>query len=82
MVWLEGAQTKRKNIVPYNRKSVQYRGQGTALETLSLPWDQVALFLKKYITYEPRYRVIYSYDFVFLSHLCHGALINIPYYLL
>ena len=64
------------------RESVQARGQGTTLETLPRPWDHVTIFLKKYVTYEGRYHVIYAYYFVFLSHLRHGILINIPYYLM
>ena len=57
-------------------EKVQRRERGVALETLPRPWDQVATFLKRYITCEARYKVIYIYDFVLLSHLHHHILIN------
>jgi hypothetical protein len=63
-------------------EQVQPRGRGTTIESLPQPWDQVVVFLKKYITCEGRYKVVYTYDFVLLSHLRHGSLINMPYYLL
>ena len=45
------------------------------------PWDQVAVFLKKYITCEGRYKMFYYSKFPLLSHLYHRALLNIPFYL-
>jgi hypothetical protein len=63
-------------------EQVQPRGHGTTIESLPQPWDQVVVFLKKYITCEGRYKIVYTYDFVLLSHLRHGSLINMPYYLL
>ena len=49
---------------------------------LPRPWDQVTIFLKKYITCEGRYRVFYTYDCFLLFHLCSGRLLNMPFYLL
>ena len=34
--------------------------RGIALQSLPQPWDQVAAFLKKYITCEGRYQTIYN----------------------
>ena len=61
---------------------MQPRGRGTTIKFLPQPLDQVVVFLKKYITCEGRYKIVYTYDFVLLSHLHHGSLINMPYYLL
>ena len=63
-------------------EQVQSSRRGIALHSLPRPWDQVAVFLKKYITYEGRYQTVYNSDLPLLSHLCHGILLNIPYYLL
>ena len=60
---------------------MQQRDRGVALETFPRPWDQATIFLKRYITCEGRYRVIYIYHFVLLSHLHHGRLINMSFYL-
>ena len=62
-------------------EKVQRRERGVALETFPRPWDQVVIFLKRYIACEGRYRVVYIYDFVLLSHLRHGRLINMSFYL-
>ena len=61
----------------------QLRPSGRGIELQSLPclWDQVAIFLKKYITCEGRYQTIYYSELPLLSHLCHRALLNIPFYL-
>ena len=56
--------------------------RGIALQSLLQPWNQVAIFLKKYITCEGRYQTIYNYELPLLSHLRHRMLLNIPYYLL
>jgi hypothetical protein len=58
------------------------RGKGMALESLPHPWEQVAEFVKRYITCADRYKVVFNSDFILLSHLCHQNLINMPYYLL
>ena len=62
-------------------EKVQRRSRGVALETLARPWDQVVIFLKRYITYEERYKVFYIYDFVLLSHLRHHRIINMSFFL-
>ena len=61
---------------------VQSSKRGIALHSLPRPWDQVVVFLKKYITYEGRYQTVYNSELPLLSHLRHGILLNIPYYLL
>ena len=61
---------------------IQQSRRGIALQSLPGPWDQVAIFFKKYITYEGRYQTIYYSEFPLLSHLCHRDLLNIPFYLL
>ena len=60
---------------------VQISKRGIVLQSLSRPWDQVAVFLNKYITCEGRYQVVYNAELPLLSHLRHGILLNIPYYL-
>ena len=62
-------------------EQVHRRDRGVALETLPIPWDQVTTFLKRYITCEGRYKVVYIYDFILLSHLFHHRLINMTFYL-
>ena len=56
-------------------------GWGIELQLLPHPWDQVAIFLKKYITYEGRYQTVYYSDFPLLSHLRHRNLLNVPFFL-
>ena len=62
-------------------QKVQRRDRGVALETSPRPWDQVTIFLKRYITCEGIYKVVYIYEFFLLSHLQHHILINMPFYL-
>ena len=62
-------------------EKVQRKARGVALETLPRPWDQVTIFLKRCITYEGRYKVVYIYDFFLTSHLRHHRLINMPFFL-
>ena len=62
-------------------EQVQSSKRGIALRSLPRPWDQVAVFLKKYITCEGRYQTVYNSKLPLLSHLRHGILLNIPYYL-
>ena len=52
-----------------------------ALDTFPRPWNQVVTFLKRYITCDERYKVVYIYNFVILSHLRHHRLKNMPFYL-
>ena len=60
---------------------IQPSRRGIALQSLPHPWNQVAIFLKKYITCEGRYQMVYHSEFPLLSHLRHRALLNIPFYL-
>ena len=60
----------------------QPRVRSTTLESLPHPWQQVSIFLKKNITCEGRYKFVYNHDFILLSNIRHGRLVNIPYYLL
>ena len=55
-------------------------GRGIELQSLPHPWDQVAVFLKKYITYEGRYKTVYYSEFPLLSHLHHINLLNVPFF--
>jgi len=50
--------------------------------SLPHPWEDVALFIQKFITYEGHFGIIFNYQFAFLAHLSTEQLINIPYYLL
>jgi hypothetical protein len=63
-------------------EQVQTKGQGEDVSSLPKPWGKVSEFVKRYITCEGRYQVVYFSDFILLSHLRHKKLINIPYYLL
>ena len=56
-------------------------GWGIELQSLPRPWDQVVIFLKKYITCEGRYQSVYYYEFPLMSHLRHINLINVPFFL-
>jgi hypothetical protein len=63
-------------------EQVQTKGRGADVSSLPEPWGKVSEFVKRYITCEGRYQVVYFSDFILLSHLRHQKLINIPYYLL
>ena len=63
-------------------EQVQTTQRGIVIQSLPQPWNQVIVFLKKYITYEGRYQTVYHFEFPLLSHLHHRVLLNIPYYLL
>ena len=60
---------------------IQPSWRGIALQSLPHPWNQAAIFLKKYITCEGRYQIVYHSKLPLLSHLHHRALLNIPFYL-
>ena len=55
--------------------------RGITLQPLPHSWNEVEVFLKNYITCEGRYQTVYFSEFPLLSHLCHRALLNIPFYL-
>ena len=63
-------------------EQVQMTKRGIPLQPLPQPWNQVVVFLKKYITCEGRYQTVYNSKLPLLSHLYHRILLNIPYYLL
>jgi hypothetical protein len=63
-------------------EQIEPKGRGVRISSLPPPWPKVAKFVKYYLTFEGRYRVVYQHDFVLLSHLRHNRLVNIPYYLL
>jgi hypothetical protein len=63
-------------------EQVQTKGRGADVSSLPKPWGKVSEFVKRYITCEGRYQVVYFSDFILLSHLRHQKLINIPYFLL
>ena len=63
-------------------EQVQTMRRGIVLQSLPQRWNQVVVFLKKYITYEGRYQTVYHSEFPLLSHLCDRVLLNIPYYFL
>ena len=63
-------------------EQIQTTRRGIVLQSFPWTWNQVPIFLKKYITYEGRYQTVYHSEFPLLSHLHHRALLNIPYYLL
>jgi hypothetical protein len=52
-----------------NTEQVQTKGRGVDDNSLPEPWGEIAEFLKRYITYEGRYQVVYFSDFILLSHL-------------
>jgi hypothetical protein len=79
----------RKTHLPEEHKGflmddehVQTKGRGVDVISLHIPWGKVSEFIKRYITCEGRYQVVYFSNFILLSHLGHQKLINIPYYLL
>lgn len=70
--FLVGDETMRTNKKGYNRA------------TLPHPWDDVALFIQKYITCEVRYTTIFRYHFkvmASLRFLLPNYALNMPFYL-
>jgi hypothetical protein len=65
-----------------DNEQVQTKGQGADVSSLPKPWGNVSEFVKRYITCEGIYQVVYFSDFILLPHLRHKKLINIPYFLL
>jgi hypothetical protein len=59
-----------------------FKGRGVQLSSLPPPWPGVARFIKRYLTCEGRYQVVYQHELLLLSHLRHNRRVNIPYYLL
>jgi hypothetical protein len=59
-----------------------FKGRGVQLSSLPPPWPEVARFIKRYLTCEGRYQVVYQHELLLLSHLRHNRRVNIPYYLL
>ena len=56
-------------------------GWGIELQSFPRSWDQVVIFLKKYITCEGRYQTVYYSEFPLLSHLHHKNILNVPFFL-
>jgi len=52
-----------------NNEQIRTKGRGADVNSLPEPWGRVAEFVKRYNTCEVRYRVIYLFDFILLSHL-------------
>jgi hypothetical protein len=63
-------------------EKVRTKGRGVDVSSLPMPWGKVSKFVKRYITREGKYQVVYFFEFILLSHLRHKKLINISYYLL
>ena len=63
-------------------EQVQMKKRGIVLQSFPQLWNQVVIFLKKYITCEGMYQTVYNSEFPLLYHLHHKVLLNIPYYLL
>jgi hypothetical protein len=59
-----------------------FKGRGIQLSSLPPPWPEVTKFIKRYLTCEGRYQVVYQHELLLLSHLRHNRRVNIPYYLL
>ena len=78
----EGDQFDRSTRIYCSMRNCLAKRKGKSTRLLPRPWDQVVIFLKKYITCEGRYQIIQISYFILLSHLCHGRLLNIPLYLL
>ena len=49
-------------------EQVQMKGWGVDVNSLPDPWGKVLEFIKRYITCEGRYQVVYFFYFVLLSH--------------
>jgi hypothetical protein len=65
-----------------DNEQVQTKGRGVDVNSLPDPWGKVTEFVKRYITCEGRYQVVYFFDLILLLHLRHQEFINIPYFLL
>jgi hypothetical protein len=66
----------------FENDKIRTKGQGADVNSLPEPWGKVAEFVKRFITCEGRYQVIYFSDFILLSHPRHQKFINIPYFIL
>ena len=55
---------------------------GIARSWLKSPWDEIAYLIKKYITCEGLFSLIFLYHIRILQHLNQEKLLNMPYYLL
>ena len=69
-----------KDFLEFGEQVSQGRG-GIAAQSFSHPWDEVEVFLKKYITCGGRYQTVYFFEFPLLSHLRHRTVLNMPFYL-
>lgn len=58
------------------------KGSGIYYLSLPQPWNDVALFIIKYITCEGSETIVFNYRFPLLNHLQHSQLINLSYFLL
>ena len=63
-------------------EKLEKKGKGTDRMPLPHPWEDVALGLIKYITYEGRSMIVLNYHFPLLNHLRHHQRIKLPFYLL
>lgn len=83
MCWLS-----RNTIVPTLKANFlegeQIKNKGRSVDKTSLPhpWEDAVYFIHKYITCECWFIMVFNYHFYLLAHLCHGKLINNPYFLL
>lgn len=52
------------------------------IKSLPHPWEDISFFIRKFITCEGHFWIIFNYCFPLLAHLRIGRLINLPHYLL
>ena len=81
IVWKAKKSNAGRAIICTRGEVLQQRGHGIARILLPPHWDTVALGIQKFLTCEGRYIVLFHYHFRLLSHLRHGHLMNIPYFL-
>lgn len=84
MAWFDMKTSIPTMRASFLRGTQHVRSQGKGVDTASLPppWQNATYFIQKYITCEGRFTVLFHYHFMLLSHLHHGHLINLPYFLL
>lgn len=57
-------------------------GKGIQRPSFPPPWEEVAMGIHKFLTYEGIHIMVFVYNFKLMIHLRHSKLINLPYFLL
>ena len=61
---------------------VRRKGKGFDRTSLPFPWDDVDLFIKKFVTCEGHFWIVFNYNFQLLTHLRNEQILKFHYYML